>query len=84
MCARDLSMCSVAGAQVAGRSVPSWSPHSSDFVRRHRERSAQGIVDAVLAEVSAYSTASMNDDDKVLIVMKVTADKEASPEDTKN
>ena len=50
----------------------------TDFVRRHRDRSAQGIADAVLAEVSAYSTASMNDDDKVLIVMKVTADKEAA------
>jgi serine phosphatase RsbU (regulator of sigma subunit) len=56
----------------------------TDFVRRHRERSAQGIVDAVLAEVSAYATASMNDDDKVLIVLKVTADKEASVEETKS
>lgn len=56
----------------------------TDFVRRHRGRSAQGIVDAVLAEVSAYSTASMNDDDKVLIVLKVTADKEAAVEEEKN
>ncbi|HEU4413265.1 MAG TPA: GAF domain-containing SpoIIE family protein phosphatase, partial [Candidatus Angelobacter sp.] len=48
----------------------------TDCVRRHRERGAQGVLDAVLAEVSAYSTASMNDDDKVLIAVKVTADKE--------
>ena len=52
----------------------------TDFVRRNRERTAQGMVDAVLAELSAYSTASMNDDDKVLIALKVTADKESSPE----
>ncbi len=51
----------------------------TEFVCRHRDRSAQGIADAVLAEVSAYATASMNDDDKVLIVMKVTADKESDP-----
>lgn len=50
----------------------------TDFVRRNRERTAQGIVDAVLTELSAYSTASMNDDDKVLIAVKVTADKEAA------
>ncbi|HEY2392448.1 MAG TPA: GAF domain-containing SpoIIE family protein phosphatase [Candidatus Angelobacter sp.] len=56
----------------------------TDFVRRHRERTAQGIADAVLAEVSAYSTASMNDDDKVLIVMKVTADTDAAVEEPKN
>lgn len=52
----------------------------TDFVRRNRERTAQGMVDAVLAELSAYSTASMNDDDKVLIALKVTADKESSSE----
>jgi hypothetical protein len=40
-------------------------------------------VDAVLAEVSAYSTASMNDDDKVLIVLKVTADKDPAVEESK-
>ncbi len=51
-----------------------------DFVRRHHMRTAQNIVDAVLAELSAYSTASMNDDDKVMIALKVTADKEASEE----
>jgi sigma-B regulation protein RsbU (phosphoserine phosphatase) len=56
----------------------------TDFVRRHRERTAQGIADAVLAEVSAYSTASMNDDDKVLIVVKVTADNESVAEETKS
>lgn len=47
----------------------------AEFIRRHRDRSAQGVVDAVLSEVSSYPAASMNDDDKVLIVMKVTADK---------
>jgi sigma-B regulation protein RsbU (phosphoserine phosphatase) len=52
----------------------------TDFVRRNRERSAQGVVDAVLAELSAYSSASMNDDDKVLIALKVTAEQEASSE----
>lgn len=47
----------------------------ADFVCRHRDASAQGIVDAILCEISSYATASMNDDDKVLIVMKVTEDK---------
>ncbi len=53
----------------------------SEVIRRHRDRSAQGIVDAVLAEVSSYPASSMNDDDKVLIVMKVTADKSQEPPD---
>jgi sigma-B regulation protein RsbU (phosphoserine phosphatase) len=47
----------------------------AEFVRRHRDCNAQGVVDAVLSEVSSYPAASMNDDDKVLIVMKFTADK---------
>jgi hypothetical protein len=47
----------------------------AESIRSHRDRNARQIVDAVLSEVSSYSTASMNDDDKVLIVMKVTADK---------
>jgi hypothetical protein len=42
-------------------------------VRRQREKSAQGIVDAVLSEVAGYSTASVSVDDKVLVVMKVTS-----------
>ncbi len=46
----------------------------AELVGSNRTRSAQGIVDAVLSEVAAYSSASMNDDDKVLIVMKVTAE----------
>jgi hypothetical protein len=41
-------------------------------------------VDSVLAEVSAYSTASMNDDDKVLIVLKVTADNDIAVDEAKN
>ena len=44
----------------------------AEFVRRQREKSAQGIVDAVLSEVAGYSTASVSADDKVLVVMKVT------------
>ena len=47
----------------------------ADLVRQNRDRSAQAIADAVLQEVSSYATASMNDDDKVLLVLKVTADK---------
>src|SRR5262249_34964776 len=46
----------------------------AELVRRNRGRNADGVVHAVLSEVAAYSTASMNDDDKVLIVMKVTSD----------
>lgn len=44
----------------------------SQCVQNNRDRNAQAIVDAVLAEVSSYSTASMNVDDKVIMVMKVT------------
>jgi phosphoserine phosphatase RsbU/P len=44
----------------------------AECVRRNREKTAQGIVDAVLAEVATYSTASMNVDDKVLMVVKAT------------
>lgn len=51
----------------------------AEFIRRHRDRNAQGVVDAVLSDVSSYPAASMNDDDKVLIVMKVTADKSEEP-----
>lgn len=46
----------------------------AERVRRNREKPAQGIVDAVLADVAGYSTASMNVDDKVLMVMKVMSD----------
>jgi sigma-B regulation protein RsbU (phosphoserine phosphatase) len=46
----------------------------AERVRRNREKSAQAIVDAVLADVAGYSTASMNVDDKVLMVMKVTSE----------
>ena len=53
----------------------------AEFVRLHRDRNAQGVADAVLAEVSSYPAASMNDDDKVLIVMKVTADKNEAEND---
>lgn len=43
----------------------------AECVRRQREKSAQTIADAVLAEVASYSTASMNVDDKMMVVMKV-------------
>jgi serine phosphatase RsbU (regulator of sigma subunit) len=42
-------------------------------VRRHQEKSAQNIVDAVLAEVASYATASMNVDDKMLVAVKVVS-----------
>jgi phosphoserine phosphatase RsbU/P len=81
----DVLVCSTDGIlRISDEQKHEYGPRRlTDFVRRHRERSAQGIVDAVLAEVSAYSTASMNDDDKVLIVLKVTADKESAAEETK-
>jgi len=43
-------------------------------IRRHADRSAQAIVDAVLTEVADYPASSMSGDDKVVLVMKVTAD----------
>jgi sigma-B regulation protein RsbU (phosphoserine phosphatase) len=81
----DVLVCSTDGIlRISDEQKHEYGPRRlTDFVRRHRERSAQGIVDAVLAEVSAYSTASMNDDDKVLIVLKVTADKEPAAEEAK-
>jgi serine phosphatase RsbU (regulator of sigma subunit) len=45
----------------------------AECVRRHQEKSAQNIVDAVLAEVASYSTASMNVDDKMLVAVKVVS-----------
>jgi phosphoserine phosphatase RsbU/P len=56
----------------------------AEFVSRHRDRSAQGVVDAVLGEVAAYPSSSMNDDDKVLIVVKATTEKgQESPKSKK-
>ena len=52
----------------------------AERVRRNREKSAQSIVDAVLTDVSGYSTASMNVDDKVLMVMKVTSEESGDRE----
>jgi sigma-B regulation protein RsbU (phosphoserine phosphatase) len=46
----------------------------TECVRRHLDESAQSIVDAVLAEVAGYPASSMSGDDKVVVVMKVTAD----------
>jgi sigma-B regulation protein RsbU (phosphoserine phosphatase) len=45
----------------------------AECVRRHQEKSAQNIVDAVLAEVATYATASMNVDDKMLVAVKVVS-----------
>ena len=55
----------------------------AQFVSRHRDRSAQGLVDAVLGEIATYPSSSMNDDDKVLIVMKATAEKDHEPPKSK-
>jgi sigma-B regulation protein RsbU (phosphoserine phosphatase) len=45
-----------------------------DCVRRHQNKSAQAIVDAVLREVNDYSRGNSHTDDKVLLVLKVAAD----------
>jgi sigma-B regulation protein RsbU (phosphoserine phosphatase) len=42
-------------------------------VALHRTKSAQQIVDAVLAEVTAFSRGGPHQDDKVLMLIKVTA-----------
>jgi len=56
----------------------------AQFVSRHRDRSAKGLVDAVLGEIATYPSSSMNDDDKVLIVMKATAEKDHEAPKSKN
>jgi phosphoserine phosphatase RsbU/P len=73
----DLLVCCTDGIlQVSDERAEAYgAKRLAEVIRRHRDRTAQGVVDAVLAEVSSYPAASMNDDDKVLIVMKVTADK---------
>jgi len=78
----DLLVCTTDGIlRISDDQKHEYGPRRlTDCVRRNRARSAQAIVDAVLAEVSAYTTASMNDDDKVLIAVKVTADKEVAEE----
>jgi phosphoserine phosphatase RsbU/P len=43
-------------------------------VTRHRGRTAQQIVDAVLAEVNDFAQLGKYSDDKVLMIMKVTSD----------
>jgi phosphoserine phosphatase RsbU/P len=82
----DVLVCSTDGIlHISDEQKHEYGPKRlADCVRRNRERTSQGIVDSVLAEVSAYSTASMNDDDKVLIVFKVTADKEPTTEEAKS
>jgi sigma-B regulation protein RsbU (phosphoserine phosphatase) len=58
----------------------------AERVRRNREKPAQAIVDAVLTDVAGYSTASMNVDDKILMVMKATFEEsgDAKPTDHVN
>jgi phosphoserine phosphatase RsbU/P len=43
-------------------------------IRAHQEKSAQGIADAVLTEVNAFSRGSNFTDDKVLMILKVAPD----------
>jgi sigma-B regulation protein RsbU (phosphoserine phosphatase) len=43
-------------------------------VAHHRQKSAQAIVDAVLADVRAFSRTGEHVDDKVLMIMKVNPD----------
>jgi sigma-B regulation protein RsbU (phosphoserine phosphatase) len=54
----------------------------AERVRRNREKPAQAIVDAVLTDVAGYSTASMNVDDKILMVMKATFEESGNPRPT--
>jgi sigma-B regulation protein RsbU (phosphoserine phosphatase) len=81
----DLLVCCTDGIlQISDEQKKEYGPRRlTDFVHRHRHKGAQAIVDAVLAELSTYSSASMNDDDKVLLVMKVTADKTETEENGK-
>jgi sigma-B regulation protein RsbU (phosphoserine phosphatase) len=44
----------------------------AECVARHRSKSAQAIVEAVLAEVGEFSRGGTHIDDKVLMIMKVT------------
>jgi sigma-B regulation protein RsbU (phosphoserine phosphatase) len=44
-------------------------------VAKHRQKSAEQIIEAVLAEVKEYSHEGVHIDDKVLMVLKVTKDR---------
>ena len=44
-------------------------------VAKHRHKTADQIIDAVLAEVKEYSKEGVHVDDKVLMILKVTKDK---------
>ena len=68
-----LACCTDGILEIADENAEEYGPERlAVCVRNHRDRNAQNIVDAVFAEVATYSTASMNTDDKVLMVMKVT------------
>jgi len=49
------------------------SERLAECVSRNRQKPAQKIIDAVLDEVSAFSSGGVHIDDKVLMVLKVTA-----------
>lgn len=44
----------------------------ADCIARNRTKSAQGIVDAVVAEVNTFAAGGVSLDDKVMMVVKVT------------
>jgi len=75
----DVLVCSTNGIiNVADESKKKFGEaRLAELVCANRSHTAGEIVDAVLGEVAACSTASMNDDDKVLIVMKVNAESAA-------
>src|SRR5215471_16320234 len=75
----DVLVCSTDGIiDVADESKNKFgAARLAELARANRSHTAGEIVDAVLSEVATRSTASMNDDDKVLIVMKVNVDRSA-------
>jgi sigma-B regulation protein RsbU (phosphoserine phosphatase) len=82
----DVLVCSTDGIiNVADESKKKFGEaRLAELVCANRSHTAGEIVDAVLSEVAACSTASMNDDDKVLIVMKVNAEKKTEAPDNGN
>lgn len=46
----------------------------ADCIARNQKKSAQGIVDAVLAEVNAFAAKGKYSDDKVLMIVKMNED----------
>jgi sigma-B regulation protein RsbU (phosphoserine phosphatase) len=50
------------------------SERLADCIRNHRQKPAQAIVEAVLADVNKYAAGGKYTDDKVLMVMKVNGE----------